>query len=326
MRSQELWRQIEAEAGVELFDACGVLMMASSGATGSLHGADNWLTTTIALARQFGIEHEVFDGVEARERYPMFNVEHDCVAYFEPGGGFVRPEAAVAAQLELAQSAGARLQRDVTVDRLVSAQDGVDVITNCGTISAGRVIVGAGAWVPDFIANPELKSLFTIRRQVLHWFEVEESFSDAVSPGRCPVYMWSYGNRAEDFFYGFPSVDDVSGGLKMASEQCLESTTPTAVDRNVGEREAATMFEHCVRGRVTATTGRVLRSTVCLYTETPDSGFVIDDHPELANVTIVSPCSGHGFKHSAAIGEALAQKFVDGKFAENLAAFTFTRF
>jgi sarcosine oxidase len=44
----------------------------------------------------------------------------------------------------------------------------------------------------------------------------------------------------------------------------------------------------------------------CLYTATPDFRFVIDRHPEMANVIVASPCSGHGFKHSAAIGEALA--------------------
>ena len=45
---------------------------------------------------------------------------------------------------------------------------------------------------------------------------------------------------------------------------------------------------------------------MCLYTVTPDFGFVIDAHPHCDRVIIASPCSGHGFKHSAAIGEALA--------------------
>jgi len=39
---------------------------------------------------------------------------------------------------------------------------------------------------------------------------------------------------------------------------------------------------------------------------TPDSRFVIR-HPESECVVVASPCSGHGFKHVAAIGEALAE-------------------
>ena len=45
----------------------------------------------------------------------------------------------------------------------------------------------------------------------------------------------------------------------------------------------------------------------CLYTTTPDSNFVIDFYPGHPQVIIASPCSGHGFKHSAAIGEVLAE-------------------
>jgi sarcosine oxidase len=35
---------------------------------------------------------------------------------------------------------------------------------------------------------------------------------------------------------------------------------------------------------------------------------VIDTHPEHERVIFASPCSGHGFKHSGAIGEALADR------------------
>ena len=45
----------------------------------------------------------------------------------------------------------------------------------------------------------------------------------------------------------------------------------------------------------------------CLYTVTPDSHFLIDRHPRNERVLVVSPCSGHGFKHSAGIGEAVAE-------------------
>jgi len=49
-----------------------------------------------------------------------------------------------------------------------------------------------------------------------------------------------------------------------------------------------------------------VRSATCLYTTTPDAAFRIRPHPASAAITVVSACSGHGFKHSAALGEALA--------------------
>jgi glycine/D-amino acid oxidase-like deaminating enzyme len=63
-----------------------------------------------------------------------------------------------------------------------------------------------------------------------------------------------------------------------------------------------------------------------MYTATPDFHFVIDRHPRMPHVIIAAACSGHGFKHSAAVGEALAQMVLDGKSALDLGHFTLDRF
>jgi sarcosine oxidase len=55
------------------------------------------------------------------------------------------------------------------------------------------------------------------------------------------------------------------------------------------------------------------RRATCLYTVSPDNGFIIDRWPESERLLVVSPCSGHGFKHSAAIGEAVSQQLLDGE-------------
>ena len=41
--------------------------------------------------------------------------------------------------------------------------------------------------------------------------------------------------------------------------------------------------------------------------------FIIDRHPDFQRVIIASPCSGHGFKHSAGVGELLAEMVTDGR-------------
>ena len=75
-----------------------------------------------------------------------------------------------------------------------------------------------------------------------------------------------------------------------------------------------------------AATDVVRESATCLYTVTPDFGFVIDTLPGADRVIVASPCSGHGFKHSAAIGEALAERVIDGASRLNLGAFALGRF
>jgi len=59
---------------------------------------------------------------------------------------------------------------------------------------------------------------------------------------------------------------------------------------------------------------------------TPDFGFVIDQHPESERVWFASACSGHGFKHSAAVGEALAEIALQGTSRLNLSPFRLGRF
>jgi sarcosine oxidase len=56
-----------------------------------------------------------------------------------------------------------------------------------------------------------------------------------------------------------------------------------------------------------------------------DSGFIVDAHPEVEHVTVVSACSGHGFKHSAALGEHLARQ-ATSQATEGLAPFSLARF
>ncbi len=77
--------------------------------------------------------------------------------------------------------------------------------------------------------------------------------------------------------------------------------------------EIAAMYRDNVAPFLAGATGRCVKAVTCLYTQTPDSGFVIGPHPESERIIIASPCSGHGFKHSAAIGEALAELAIDGR-------------
>jgi len=41
---------------------------------------------------------------------------------------------------------------------------------------------------------------------------------------------------------------------------------------------------------------------------------------------IASSCSGHGFKHSAAIGEALAEQVIDGRSTIDMSSLSVKRF
>ena len=98
------------------------------------------------------------------------------------------------------------------------------------------------------------------------------------------------------------------------------------VPRTVHAKEIDTIYTQCIAPRVSGVNPHCLKTTVCLYTVTPDEGFVIDHHPDSEKVVVASPCSGHGFKHSAAVGELLAQLVLDGSTSFDISVFSFDRF
>jgi sarcosine oxidase len=148
-------------------------------------------------------------------------------------------------------------------------------------------------------------------RQVLHWFEVEDP--DDYRASGFPTFIWTHGPTVADSFYGFPMVDGMTPGLKVATEQYAHATVaPSDMAKVVESDEIAAMYADHVAGRLNRVSCRGVKSNACLYTQSPDADFVIG-HCDLGErVTVMSACSGHGFKHSAALGELVADHLTAG--------------
>ncbi len=116
-----------------------------------------------------------------------------------------------------------------------------------------------------------------------------------------------------------------SAGVKVGTEQYTETADPDSVERQVAPEESAAMHEAHVASRLRGVTARPTRASACLYTVTSDRNFIVDRAPGRARVHLISACSGHGFKHSAAIGEAVAQRLT-GEASLPLEPFSLARF
>ncbi len=298
-RSHELWRKIEQETGTRLLSQPGIVILA--------HPSSQFLHQTRASACEYEIEHRDLTNAELRAQFPMFAVDEQTEAYYEPQAGYVRPEAAVAAQLELARRSGARLRLRERVERWTASPAGVTVDTDADTYQTAQLVLCAGAWIGELY--PGGRDIFAVYRQLLYWFQIREGYQQLHD---MPAFVWDLGGEQQGFvhldgFYGFPALDGPGGGLKVASESYERTTTPDGRRHPATQSEIDQMYERCI-ARYLPWLGPVpVRTVSCLYTSTRGSRFVIDRHPEHDSVLIVSACSGHGFKHSPAIGEAVAQ-------------------
>jgi sarcosine oxidase len=321
-RAHEIWRGIEAETGETLMRTVGALVISAPELGAVHHGKHDFLERTIEAANAFEIDHQVLDAAEIRARWPVFRARDHERAYFEPGAGILYPERCVAAQLALGRRHGAEIRTGEPALAIEPIVGGVRVTTEQGRYDAARVVVCAGAWAAGLLGGAWAKSL-TLYRQSLHWFEPTDPA--AFAPERLPVFIWMHGAGEGDWFYGFPN-DARLGGVKIASEQFdTSAASPDALDRTAARDEALAAHARHVAGRIDGLPARWLRGTACVYTCAPESRFLIGRDPGRENVMVVSACSGHGFKHSAAIGEAVAGWALTGENPAVLAPFAPTQ-
>jgi sarcosine oxidase len=303
-RSHAIWQQLEEATGERLLLQTGGLVMAPRDGAALHHGTDNFVQRSVDVARQHSIRHELLEAAEIARRFPQFQLRGDEIAYFEPSAGMLFPERCVAAQLGQAQAHGATIVTDEPVLDIATTAHGVVLTTPHRRIAAGRVVVAAGAWLPRLLGGP-FRQLARPFRQVLHWFPANDP--SAYAPGNFPVFIWMHGDAAEDYLYGFPTAGTPE--VKLATEQYAEPCDdPNAMAREIAPTEAEAMVRLHVRGRLAGLADRPSRSAACIYTVTPDAGFIVDTVPGAPSVLAVSACSGHGFKHATALGEAIAQQ------------------
>jgi sarcosine oxidase len=298
LRSYELWRRLERDAGARLLHITGGMTLGAPG--GEL------VRRTIAAAREHAIPFDELEGAGVTKRFPAVRPLPGDVAVVEPQAGYLLPEECIRAHLKLAEKAGAKLHFEEKAIAWRASGRGIEVETNHGKYAAGHAIIAAGPW-----ANEALAGVFPLRvtRQVMAWIQPRCDGSD-FGPERFPVWL------AEDpeggaSAYGFPAIDGEAGGVKAAIHGSDVVCTPETVDRTIHESDVRRIVER-VRLRMPALDGVVLRAKTCMYTMTPDEKFVIGAHPHLENCTVACGFSGHGFKFASVLGEALADLATTG--------------
>lgn len=324
LRSYEIFREIESQTGEDLLTLTGGLIMSNPKGNANLHGNNGFIEETVSTARRFEIKHRELSADEISDEFPQFKLDGDELGYFEDEMAFLRPEKCVAAQLGLAEKHGAEIKRNEQVLEIKTLPDHVEVITDKSVYKAEKIIISVGAWIKNFVKEAQ-QDLFKIYRQVFYWFDVSDNF-EKFKIGNFPIFIWDFGRWENDFFYGFPAIDGQSGGLKIATETYFETTEPDNVNREVSQKEVDEIYEKYVENRIIGVSSKITKTATCLYTVTPNARFIIDKLPENDRVIIASPCSGHGFKHSAAIGEVLAELAMSGKSTIDISAFSFDRF
>ena len=313
-RGYEIWEELEQAMRDDGVDV--ELMRITGGITIGRPEARGVMGVQLS-SETYGLPIEVLDSSEIRSRWPQFNPRDEMVGVYDARAGALFPERCIDSHLNQATACGADLHFDESVVRWHPDGDGVRVITERGSYSAGKIVFSAGAWNRDFVSK--LRLPLRLERQVLFWFEPASS-TDLFRTENCPNHSWEWSPGK-----GLYCQPDYGGGVKTAFHHDGEKfDDPAALDRTVRESDEKSLRD-AISDILPHLNGRVIKSAVCMYTDTPDQHFLLDWHPGHSNVIICSPCSGHGFKFSSVIGEMVADMVTNGDAGYDMSLFGIDR-
>ena len=282
----ELWRDL----GQRLYAATGTLALTGNGA--------DWAERSAESLQAIGRPMTELALDELPRRFPMLNstgVEH--AYWLDTGGVLFAQDITSALAQHLGQQPNVRLH-SYTPIRAVDLEHG-RVTTESGTVHSGDVvIVAAGAWVGRLL--PPAAARLVPSRQVVIYFRLPDEARAAWAKG--PMVIDKTG---EVGLYLVPPHD--GRGMKVGDHEFSRRGDPDAA-REATEAEMRPLLARCASLLHGFDRWRIDRLKVCFYTVTEDERFVVEKQG--ARGWLMSPCSGHGFKFGALMGQELARTIV----------------
>lgn len=315
-RAFSLWRELEAESGQNILNLIGEVALMDASANKRLIGRGvgpsdagtpdaepHSPLNPSPLDLTLGGRRELLDEVTLRARFPGFRLHEGMTATYEAEAGFLRPEVGIAAHLAVAERHGATIRRPETVTGWSADGSGVVVTTTTGTHRAGRLVLAAGPWAAELLADLRLP---------LHVVRIVNAYFAPTRPDwwtgerGAPNFLLTVG---EGVFYGLPSIEGV--GLKIGRHDNGEPTTARTIRRDIDAAELDPL--RAVLDRyMPGASGPVTHTLTCMYTKTPDEQYIIERHQAHSQVVYGCGFSGTGYKFSGVIGDMLADLALTG--------------
>lgn len=308
--SLKRWRALEGETGTQLLTQTGALLIGKR--------RPSFETECYDAMHAEGCAVELLGLDQVASRFPQFNTRAFEYGVFDPSGAITHAEIALRALIDLAKRRGVTIiERARVVDVRNTASRVVVVCDSAGDIECERAMIASGPWSRKLL--PFLADKLTTTRQELVYFEPAAEISRSFEPSAFPIFL-----DLESGFYGFPVHHN--GAMKIANHLKGEAVDPDALPDEVDESfidSCRAFFSEFIPDLADA---RVSETRVCIYNNTPDDDFIIDWHPALEGVLVVTGFSGHGFKFGPAIGRIAAELLSSGHSGYDIDRFGLARF
>ncbi len=300
--SVDLYRRLEAETGL----ATGWKM---NGGLRLACNAERWteVKRQATTARSFGLEMHLLTPAEAKELWPLMQVDDVVGAAFLPTDGQASPSDIAAALAKGARMAGAAIREGVPVTRIL-VEDGrvAGVETPAGTIACERIALCAGQWSRALAATVGVNvPLVSVQHQymITEPFGVPTGLPTLRDPDRLTYWKEEVGGLVMGGYEQNPvpwAVDGIPAGFEF-----------TLLDSDFGHFEP--MVELAL-GRVPSLeTVGVKQLVNGPESFTPDGNFILGEAPELRGFFVGAGFNAFGIASGGGAGMALAEWVARGE-------------
>lgn len=308
LEADRLYSELQNRTGLELQVRVGSIDI---GTSENQHARKSEAT---ALAYQ--LPHEMLTARDVNERFPAWNLSDEFEACYDPDGGVLLVENVFSAFRQEILAAGSRILENTKVTGWTATDTGVEVVTDNGKFTAKHLVITAGPWAGKMLSGLNLP--LQVTRKPVMWFEVDNT--EIYQPQSFPPFVI---DCDIDHFYGLPAVALES--LKLGIHSDMNFCDPDTLQREVQPEDMVPPFVEFVNTLLKGAHPRTINTGICMYTMTPDEDFIIDRHPQHANVSLAAGFSGHGFKFATVVGEHLAD-LASNESAANIPSFAINRF
>ena len=308
-----LWDSWQKEWGRQIMYPSGYLKI----------GDDTYINQAKAAQKRLnplGISSELLDYEELKYRWPQINFDGLTTGLYYPGGAggstLMAREAIRLVSEKFQEKGGKLLTGKVKTGEVENGKINAVELDDGQKINADKVIFACGPWMGKIF--PELfgDRLDVTRRDVL--FIGTNAGDNRYSHPQFPA--WSFNNAEDSRYYGF--ADMHGRGLKVAPYPDKNKIDMDSDDRLTNPNEIKRVREFVSRRFPGLANQPITETRVCQITNSFDSHFIVDTHPNADNLWFACAGSGHAFKHGPALGKYVAERiFLDKKEEEYDSAF-----
>ncbi|MBX9689834.1 MAG: FAD-dependent oxidoreductase, partial [Candidatus Obscuribacterales bacterium] len=162
-------------------------------------------------------------------------------------------------------------------------------------------IITAGAWTGPMLRGMGLLLPLQVSEEQYSFFKALKA--ELFEIGKFPVFL-HYGSGIDDGigWYGMPIFN--KDGVKSSVHKSGKHVTAKSRDFEPSMHNLEKLQERMKKFLPDAA-GEILSTSTCLYTNTPDSHFIIDHPAGRENTCFFAGCSGHAFKFAPLIAQML---------------------